>query len=435
MRSSSVPVVILGAGLSGLSAALHLKRAGVHFRLLERGEEPGGHAITREERGYRFDRTGHLLHLRNKEMQELVGDLLPNRLLHVQRRSRVFSHGVYTRYPFQANTFGLPPEVAYECVLGFLQAHKKIQKKAPENFEDFCTIHFGSGFSKHFMVPYNEKLWGVSLREITAEWCERFVPIPSVEDVIAGAVGFHHRELGYNCNFLYPRSGIGELPAALAREVGSVETQRTPLRIDPQRRSLLLSDEEIHYEHLISTIPLDTLGGLLSDIPRELRSTFAHLRCTGLYYLDVALQSPLLQDFHWAYVPEQHFPFYRVGCYSHFSPEVAPPGHASLYVELADRRPPEMDRLVPEVIQGLIEMQLIDNPKVIDFVRLRYLPHAYVIFDPRYFSSTSAIHKYLGQQKIQSVGRYGGWNYSSMEDALLYGRAAAQSILSTTSPE
>src|ERR1039458_2428152 len=37
----------------------------------------------------------------------------------------------------------------------------------------------GAGISKHFMIPYNERLWGVSPSEITAAWCSRFVPLPN----------------------------------------------------------------------------------------------------------------------------------------------------------------------------------------------------------------------------------------------------------------
>ncbi|MCS6898731.1 MAG: FAD-dependent oxidoreductase [Myxococcales bacterium] len=435
MRSSSVPVLILGAGLAGLSAAWHLRRQGVKCRLLERQSQVGGHAVTVEEEGYRFDRTGHLLHLRDEEIRGWIHRLLGERLLTVQRRSRVYSHGVYTRYPFQANTYGLPPEVAHECIMGFLEAQKTPPSQEPEHFEAFCLAHFGQGFSRHFMLPYNEKLWGVSPREISAAWCQRFVPIPSVEDVIAGAVGLHDRELGYNASFVYPRSGIGELAMALAAEVGEIERNRVTRWIDPERRVVGLTDEEIHYDYLISTAPLDKLGGLLQKVPGEVGAAFRKLRCTDLYYLDIALSRPILQDFHWVYVPERRFPFYRVGCYSNFSPELAPSGCASLYVELADRTLPDITKLGPEVIRGLVEMRLVDSSDAVKFLRLRYLSHAYVIFDHHYFEALGVIMPYLSARGIQSTGRYGGWNYSSMEDALRYGRAAARAVLAApTSP-
>ena len=152
--------------------------------------------------------------------------------LEIQRRSKIWSFGRYTRYPFQANTFGLPPEVAYECVKGFIDAHFAPAQPDPENFEDFCLQHFGPGISRHFMIPYNARLWGVHPREITSAWCQRFVPLPKLSDVIAGAVGMNDRELGYNTSFVYPRLGIGELPKAMQRELPAIELDRTPLAID-----------------------------------------------------------------------------------------------------------------------------------------------------------------------------------------------------------
>src|SRR6185295_20198081 len=164
---------------------------------------------------FRFDRTGHLLHLRDPEIRSWVERLIGDDCVLVQRKSRIWSQGVYTRYPYQANTFGLPPDIAYECLIGYFEAlRNEASTPEPKNFEDFCFKYFGAGFSKHFMIPYNEKLWGVHTRDVTAEWCSRFVPRPKLEDVIAGAVGKNDRELGYNTSFLYPSLGIGALPKA-----------------------------------------------------------------------------------------------------------------------------------------------------------------------------------------------------------------------------
>lgn len=423
---SSTPTLILGAGLAGLSAALHLRQAGGEARVIEQAPHVGGHAITVEEAGYRFDLTGHLLHLRDPGMRALVTGLLGERLLAVARRSRVYSHGVYTRYPFQANTFGLPPGVAHECVMGFLQARARPAESEPGDFEAWCRAHFGDGFCRHFLLPYNEKLWGVPAREITAAWCQRFVPVPSVDDVIAGAVGLNDRELGYNASFVYPRGGIGELPAALARAAGPVELGRRPRAIDWRRRRVVLDDEEITYGRLVSTAPLSALGGLLVDLPGEVAGAFGRLRCAGLRYLDVALRVPVRRDLHWVYVPEGRFPFYRVGCYSHFSPDLTPPGGGSLYVELSDRRADVPGR-VPQALAGLVEMGLIGSPDEVAFVRERHLPHAYVLFDHAHAGAVACIEEFLAACGIQSTGRYGRWTYSSMEDALLDGRAAARS--------
>lgn len=422
---ASAPIQILGAGLTGMSAAHHL---GGGYELHERQDRAGGHVITLEQDGYRFDRTGHLLHLRDDAIRAWVEELLAGRLVSVQRNSRVFSHGVYTRYPYQANTYGLPPQVAYECLQGYLTARERIdQVPEPKTFEQFCLKYFGEGFSKHFMIPYNQKLWGVHPRDITAQWCSRFVPQPKLEDVLAGAVGLNDRELGYNTNFLYPRRGIGELTDALVASLPiPPRLSHAPASIDWRARKLRFADGEVDYDVLISTAPLDALVGLLDDAPSEVRAAADKLVCNPLWYLDVALDVPCGVDMHWAYVPEERYPFYRVGCYSNFSAELAPAGKACLYVELASRETPRMDALLPQVADGLCDMGIIERPQDIAFAQPRRIDHAYVVFNHDYYAALEAIRPFLEEQRIVSAGRYGGWNYSSMEDALIFGREAAE---------
>src|SRR5262249_37741151 len=147
-----------------ISAAYHLKRPWV---LLEREARLGGHARTDETRGFFFDKTGHWLHLRDPYTKQLVAELLPDQMTQVARKARVFSIGVPRGYPFPANLHGPPPQVASECLLGFIEAHNRPAQEAPRNFEEFCLQKFGPGISKHFMIPYNHKLWGVHPREIT----------------------------------------------------------------------------------------------------------------------------------------------------------------------------------------------------------------------------------------------------------------------------
>jgi protoporphyrinogen oxidase len=115
-----------------------------------------------------------------------------------------------------------------------------------------------------------------------------------------------------------------------------------------------------------------------------------------------------------------------VGCYSHFSAALAPLGKGSLYVELADREPPTLSAVLPEVTRGLVEMSVIDHSSDIAFARVRRIDHAYVIFDHRYYDATATVGEFLREKRIVSAGRYGGWNYSSMEDALLMGEQAAR---------
>ena len=271
-------MAILGAGLTGLRAAIELGRLGADYRIFEPRDRAGGLAVTVREQGYAFDVTGHLLHVRDPEIRREVLACMGDDCLTLERRSRIFSHGVYTRYPFQANTHGLPPEVAYACVMGFIEAHRAPPGPAPRTFEQFCHQVFGPGISRHFMVPYNERMWGVPASEITADWCEWAVPRPKLEDVIAGALGLPGRELGYNTSFLYPRDGIGALPRALERECRPVELLRSPRRIDHRGRVLHFADEAVSYDALVSTAPLPALVDLLDDPPAAIRAAAGRLR-------------------------------------------------------------------------------------------------------------------------------------------------------------
>jgi len=429
MPSRHVPIAILGAGLTGLSAARAIRRARGVCRVFERSGHVGGHASTLCDEGYRFDCTGHLLHLRSQALREDVLGLLDGACLEIDRKSVVFSNGVTTPYPFQAHTHGLPPRVAYECLMGFLEASQRPEAAPPQNFEEYCLRHFGAGISRHFMLPYNRRSFGVPLEQITTDWCERFVPRPRLEDVVAGAVGLENPKLGYNSRFLYPKRGIGELSRALSRAAGDVAFGAPLVELRPERREVVVGSEVLRYERLVSSVPLPVLLDSIHELPSEVAEARARLRATELHYLDVALSAPAARHFHWAYVPEERFPFYRVGQYSAFSEEMAPRGSASLYVELVDRRPPDLARLVPEVLSGLCELGVIGSAADVRFVRARHLEHAYVIYDRARAPALSVIEPYLESLGVISTGRYGAWNYSSMEDALSFGIAAAERAL------
>ena len=222
------------------------------------------------------------------------------------------------------------------------------------------------------MIPYNAKLWGVSADEITSRWCQRFVPRPDLEGIVAGAVGCHQHGVGYNATFLYPkRGGIQSVAERLAdlggRDAIQLNTQLT--RVDTQRRevSLAVTDErgerrleQRSYRRLVNTIALPEFIDRCVDAPPEVRAARDQLRATEVIYLNVGVRGSLGQRDHWIYVPEERWPMYRVGSFSNAMPSMAPEGCSSLYIELSDRERP-LDVIIPEVIEGLIAMQMIER--------------------------------------------------------------------------
>jgi|SRR5208337_1197721 len=432
--------LIIGAGLTGLSCAYHLEN---DYLVLERENEPGGIVRTRNRHGgFWCDGTGHWLHLRNPAMREFVHKLLPGLLVEHERKAVVYSHGVFTPYPFQANTYGLPREVVLECLLGFLQARHpedfglKTETEEPRNFREWIVRCFGDGIARHFMVPYNEKLLGVSLEELRPEYAERFIPRPSLEDVLKGALGFSRESLGYSARFVYPRDGgIGELPRALARALQRPPRYGTRVtRVELGSRTAILSDGgQIRYERLLNTAPLPAFVKLVADASADLRAAADKLRATTVHYFDVGVrgQGGTASQYHWIYFPEPQFIFYRVGSYSAVHPAAAPPGCRSYYVEMsrgAETLLKEPQMLRQSVAADLRRVGILSAEDEILFMELAELPFAYVIFDQNYERCRQFILDALAAEGVLTAGRWGGWGYGSMEDALLDGKAAAEKL-------
>ena len=421
--------LILGAGLAGLSAAFHLPPG--ETLVVEREAEPGGLCRTRRVEGFFFDCTGHLLHLGKGPVREMVLGLLPRAFRSVERRACVFSKGLFTGYPFQANTHGLPPEVVRECVVGFVESlMRKGREEEPANFRDWVLATFGEGFARHFLFPYNEKLYRVDLTEMECGWVSWSIPRPTLDEVIRGALGAEVRGLGYNARFLYPRKGgISCIPEALSARCGTVRTGCSVRSVDPrERRAVLEGGESVEYERLISTLPLDALLRILKPLPEGIsRQAPGRLRAVRVINMNLGVDRKEVLPCHWAYFPEPEFPFYRVGSPTNYSDHVAPGGCSSLYVEVARRRdePVDQEALQEEVLEGLRRAGILRRSDRVLVRETVVLEPAYVIHDHFRREALPGILKRLEEQEIFSIGRFGAWEYGTMESALRQGRETA----------
>ncbi|MEK7764610.1 MAG: protoporphyrinogen oxidase, partial [bacterium] len=254
------------------------------------------------------------------------------------RSSWIYSHRVYTRYPFQANTHGLPRRVVRDCVRGFVEAALADTDSPPQSFADWCLRTFGRGISREFMFPYNEKLWTVPLDQLTTDWMGRFVPRPKVSEVIAGGLLDQRTGFGYNARFLYPRhGGIQALAASIAGQVRSPHLGEEVVAVDlDRRRGASASGGVYDFDWLVSTLPLPALVRALNVRPPDIERAAAALRWNTILNINFGVDRPgLASGRHWIYFPEKRYPFYRVGFPSAISPAMHPRGTSSLYVEVA----------------------------------------------------------------------------------------------------
>lgn len=432
-----VETLIAGGGLAGLSCARELHRASRSYLLVEKEKEAGGLCRTVFDQGFTFDYTGHFLHFQKEEMKRWVLELVGNQLKSRTRHAVIYSRGTYSEYPYQENNAGLPPGVVRENVLGYLEAalHRRFSGVDPARAPDFrtwCLQAFGPGLSKHFMFPYNEKLWKVPLSKLTTHWMGRFVPSPRIMEVLKGAFTRQPSASGYNATFLYPdKGGISILPRAIARDLPNLWRGVGLRKLDlTQRRAILTSGLEIRFDRLVSSLPLPQLAALTSGMPSNLASSTRNLRATSIYNINLGLKGRQPVPYSWVYFPEKEFGFHRAGSVSACVPTVAPKGHASVYVEFSYRGAiPDGRKMGSHALLKLKELGWIKGEsQVVSRVDLN-LPNAYVIYDEERDAIVAKLLAFFRKKRVYSVGRYGRWEYGSMESAMEQGIGAAREIL------
>ena len=432
-----IETLILGGGLAGLSCARELSKASRPYLLVEKENQVGGLCRTVFDKGFTFDYTGHFLHFKNPQIRDWVLNWVGKELKTRSRHAAIFSQGTYSEYPYQENNAGLPSATVRENVLGYLEAvlHQRFSGVQPAEARDFkawCLQAFGPGLSKHFMFPYNEKLWKVPLQKLTTHWMGRFVPSPRVLEVLQGALVRKPSQSGYNATFLYPdQGGISVLPRAIARKLPDLWTGVGLRKLDLQRRrAVLTTGQEVEYRRLVSSLPLPRLVELTGGVPPLLARSAGRLQATSIYNINLGIRGKQPVPYSWVYFPEKQFGFHRAGSVSACVPTVAPKDHSSVYVEFSYRgKRPDPARLGRHAVEKLMELGWLKSAKqVLTRVDLD-LPGAYVLYDSYRDKAVSNLLSYYRRHKVFSIGRYGRWEYGSMESAMEQGIETAREIL------
>lgn len=433
---SAAPVLVVGAGLAGLAAARELSARGVPYLLVEKEGRAGGLCRTAEKNGFRFDYTGHFLHFRHPETRAYVEALPGLRLKERRRHAAVRSEGVFTEYPYQENSAGLPASVARENVMGYLLAAARERNAgnapAPRTFLELCLRSFGEGITRRFMAPYNAKLLKTPASRLSPAWMGRFIPRARVKEVVEGALRRRASSAGYNATFLYPMGeGIEALAKALARGLAPAACSLSLVSLDPARRVALFSDGSLRpYRALVSSAPLRSLARQTVGLPAPLRRCAARLRATSVYNINLGWLGGPRPPFSWAYFPESDTVFHRAGCLSACVRESAPPGGTSLYVEVSyTGRRPDPALLGKRVASSLRKLGWMErSPRGLTRLDLD-LPGAYVVYDSAREEVVPSLLGYYERHGVFCVGRWGRWEYAGMETAIEQGREAARRLI------
>ena len=123
--SDSPNIAIIGAGPCGLGCARELAKLGhERWTVFERADHPAGLAgSVVDPQGFTWDFGGHVVFSHYGEFDKLLEEEMGDDVYSHERSSYIRFSDRWIPYPFQNNLRYLPPEEAYECILGLIEAY------------------------------------------------------------------------------------------------------------------------------------------------------------------------------------------------------------------------------------------------------------------------------------------------------------------------
>ena len=426
-------IIVLGGGISGLTAARILQEQGRDYLLLERCPTFGGLTRTVEVGDFCFDYTGHFLHLSRYSSPEEIpyANLKNDDWGQINRRSCCFVGGKLITAPIQYHLAELPPALFAQCSSSY-NARPNLLDGQVATFRDYIVSGFGQALSDLFLIPQNEKTMAISLDRLSKDAVRRFFPAPDeklVRKGMSAEVGASAKS--YNSTFWYPKiGGIGRLVQGLRSGVGNCAANQDIVAVNLRDKTVCTRTQStFRWEAMFSSIPLKSLCEMTND--EELVCASAVLSNSSTISFNIGLRGPLrreFQDIHWLYVPDRAIPFYRIGFYSNIGEGTCSPGRAAIYVEVG-LSSEEVDRtdlinnLQPKVMRSLEELGWVDSRDVVCVV-IHVMRHAYVHHTAQRDTAVETILRRLRNFSVFPIGRYGLWDYTSMEDSMETARAA-----------
>ncbi len=431
-------IVILGAGPCGLGVAYRLHELGhSDFSIYEREDRVGGLAGSyRDCMGFTWDCGVHVLFSKSSYFNRIMHDIVGDDWNAQRRDAQIWMLDRFVPYPLQYNIHRLPENIRRECVLGLTEATRDVDCN---NFLDWILSSFGKGIARHFMVPYNEKLWTTPLDCMSHDWIAERVPPPDLDRVLTNLMDRQDdKSWGPNEYFHYPQSGgTGTIWNRVAERIPSERFRMShrATRLDTMRRRVFFEDESYDdYDALVSTMPLDQLVEIAKL--EDLREWAAMLKSSTVHVIGIGIEGETpahLLNRRWIYYPDASVPFYRASILSNFSRSNAPAGHWSVLAEVSksQNRPIERTRLAEAVVASAIQEGLLENSS-----RIVSLWHR--VLDPGYPTPTKTRDRALDvllpsleRLRIYSRGKFGAWKYeiSNQDHSFLQGTELAERLV------
>lgn len=396
MERARYQFVVLGAGISGLTAAYRLTRAFPgEVLVLERAPQVGGLCRKVVHEGKPYDLGSHRIHAQvNPAVLDLIREVAPQALIRNERRGQLRLRDTYIDYPITSVQM-FPALGLYESFrCGMSLVKYRIRDKLPpqtpgnDNYESYLLRRAGERAYRLFYEPYARKVWGCEPSLISVTAVKKRVsmtgPAAFLKEVFINT--FRQQDKQY---YYYLKGGLGSLPEAFADRI---EEANAPVLKSVQTRSIreegseLVLDletqsgaREVRCETLVSTIPIDSLTRLLG-VDHSLSEDLSAIHWTGLRLVYLFFDGPPSLEGESFYYPELKYPFGRVSVPARFSPKDHPePKATCLICEVPwgdGRKMADLDNasLYCACEQGLRDARVIDPER-------RMLPDSSFVID------------------------------------------------------
>ena len=441
--TNSSTVAVLGAGPSGLMAAWELNKAGFRVILIESSSQVGGMAATQTYTGkhgnYRFDYGGHRFITRNQELLNFVESLMGDELLLSFRKSAIRLNGRTYQYPLAINDLlkNAPFSLlagATKDLLCQLPFQTPTQDRNTACFAEWIESRFGTTLYQNFFAGYTEKLWGISPRELSADWAAQRISLLDLKDVAQRLIpskGDTPRT--YARKYRYPKLGFGRIFDRLAEKLvdDGVELllnhSVTGLKMEGKTLKAVQSDNvEIPVDQVISTLPLPMVAEFL-EIPHQ-------LGYRSLRFFNMPMATENISDNTWQYLSDPGILATRLQEPRRRSPYMAPEGHTSLMLEIPcfegdDTWSMANEKLLPRVLSDLRTLG-VDTDKSTGEYFSSHTSHAYPMMRMGYQQERRRVIQQLNSiPNLIMTGRQGTFRYIFTDTAMEMGQLAARSLI------
>lgn len=280
MPTSSFRVAVLGAGITGLTTAWHLSRAGFSPVVFERAARVGGAIGASQTDGWLHELGPNSLLEGSPDIAAFIDQLkLGDRRLYASPAAKqryVVRQGQLVAMPTSAWGFVTTKLFSRSAKLALLGEpwRKRSAADEQESVSDFVVRRLGREFLDYAVNPLVGGVYAGDPARLSVR--HAFPKLHALEQehgsLIRGALKRRNTSGGPKGRIFSFPAGLGELPAALAQQLGeAVRLRHTVLSVNRQGDGWQIQyqssgDTQVaHFDVVISALPADALAALTME--------------------------------------------------------------------------------------------------------------------------------------------------------------------------